>query len=180
MRPVQAHAIAHRSAEQLVDRHLQRASLQVEQPVLDGADGLLHDAARRLATNRLHQRHVRLERARVFADQIWREALDDGVQAGPAEGLVELAPADQAVVGSDLQIVEVAAARVGLHGFNALDLHALLLPRWIDRARSGGRPLRRPADLAGGDDVDRCRPEAPRGARYRRDHRGWPMLAATR
>ena len=49
MRPVERQAVAHRPAEQLVDRNAQRLGLDVEQRVLDRGHRLLVDAARRLA-----------------------------------------------------------------------------------------------------------------------------------
>ena len=60
VRPVEADPVADRPAQQLVDRDAEGPRLDVEQRVLDRADRLLDDAARRRPPQRLHQRDVRL------------------------------------------------------------------------------------------------------------------------
>ena len=87
------------------------------------------DAARCHPPHRLHQRDVRLDRARVLADQHRREPLDDLGHAQPAEALVVLAPADQSLVGRDLQEIERPPAAVGVQRLNRRDLHSCLLAR---------------------------------------------------
>ena len=54
MRPVEPDALAHRAAQQLVDRDAERLRLDVEERVLDRADRLLDHAAARLAAERVH------------------------------------------------------------------------------------------------------------------------------
>jgi hypothetical protein len=48
MRPVDRNAVAQLAAEQLVDRHAERLTLDVQEGVLDGGDRLAHHAAARL------------------------------------------------------------------------------------------------------------------------------------
>src|SRR5204863_163414 len=127
VRPVDAHALAHGPAEQLVDRYAERARLDVEQRGLDGRDRLLHDAARGLAPHGVEQGDDGLPGPRVLADDQWDQAVDDGGDAEAAEGLVVLAPAHEAVVRDDLEEVEVAIAGVGVQVLDSFDLHAGLL-----------------------------------------------------
>ena len=151
VRPVQPDAVAHRPAEQFVDRHAERPRLQVEQRVLDRADGLLDvppAAGRRSAWRSATWASKARGSLPIRAGA--RRSMT-GVHARAAERLVVLAPADQAVVGGDLQVVEGAPARIGVHGLDPLDLHALLFtPGWMCRVRSAGGPLQdRPCRSAG-------------------------------
>ena len=73
---------------------------------------------RRLAAQRVHQRHVRFPRARVLADEARPQLVDHPRQAGAAEVLVVLAPAGDPLVGRDLEEVEVAPARIGVQGLD--------------------------------------------------------------
>ena len=103
MRPVDGNAVAQLAAEQLVHRHAQRLALDVEQRVLDGRDRLAHHAAARL--RRLGGEHGidQLDLHRVHADHVGHQRLDHAGEAGAAEALVELRPADDAVLGRDLE-----------------------------------------------------------------------------
>src|SRR5260370_738460 len=76
--PVDAHALAHGPAEQLVDRHAEGARLDVEQGVLDGRDRLLHDAARGLAPHGVEQGDDGLPGPRVLADDQGDQAVEIG------------------------------------------------------------------------------------------------------
>ena len=58
-----------------------------------------------------------------LADDARRQPLDDGADARRAEALVELAPADDAVVGGELDEMVVAPARIAGQRLDALDLH---------------------------------------------------------
>jgi hypothetical protein len=123
VRPVEADPVPHGAAQELVDRDAERARLHVHERVLDGADGLLDDAARRGAAERLHQRHLRLEGARVLADEDGDQAADQLGQPWPAERLVVLAPADEPLVGRDLDEIEASPAGVGMEGLRRGDPH---------------------------------------------------------
>ena len=142
MRPVEPDALAHRAAQQLVDRDAERLGLDVEQRVLDRADRLLHHPAAGLAADRVEQRRHRLVGARVLADHDRRQMLDRGGDALAAEGFVVLAPADQPVVGGDLEEIEIAVAGVRMQALERSDLHRSgSLRRASARcARPGPRP----------------------------------------
>jgi hypothetical protein len=128
MRPVEPDAVPYRAAEQLVDRHPKRLRLDVEERVLDRPDRLLDHAAARLAAERVEQRHHRLEGARVLADDRRCQMPDRGGDTLAAEGLVVLAPADQACVGRDLEEVEIAVAGIGVKAVERGDLHESCSP----------------------------------------------------
>ena len=119
VRPVEADALAHRAAEQRVDRHAQRLRFDVQERVLDRADRLLDHAAARLTADRVEQRDHRLVGSRVHADDRGREVLDRGRHALAAERLVVLAPADQPLIGADLEEIEAARSRVGVKAFES-------------------------------------------------------------
>ena len=129
VRPVEADALAHRAAEQLVDGHAERLGLDVQKRVLDRADRLLDHAAARLAADRVEQRDHRLVGPRVHADDRGREVLDRGGHALAAERLVVLAPADQALIGADLEEVEAARPGIGVQAFERVIFKVPLLPR---------------------------------------------------
>src|SRR2546423_928824 len=66
-----------------------------------------------------------LVRARVLADDALLQPLDDGADPGRAEALVELAPADDAVRGRQLQEVVVPPPGIAMQGLDRADLHRL-------------------------------------------------------
>ena len=134
MRPVDPDAVAHLAAEQLVAGHAERLGLGVEQRVLDGAERLRDDAA-----GRGPRRRSKLGVDALVLDRVWpttraRQALDHGADARRAEALVELAPADDAVVGRELDEVVVAPAGVAGERLDASYVGCLFhdfLPRFV-------------------------------------------------
>ena len=68
-----------------------------------------------------------LVRADRLADDARRQPLDDGAHARRAEPLVELAPADDAGVGGELDEVVVAPAGIAGQRLDAFDLHGFPL-----------------------------------------------------
>src|SRR6185503_3655393 len=84
---------------------------------------LLVDAARRLAGDGVLHRHDALDRPRILADQAGRHAADHGGDAGAAVAFVVLGPADDAVVGRDLDEREIAPAGVAMQVLDLDDLH---------------------------------------------------------
>src|SRR3546814_15704328 len=66
--------------------------------------------------------------AGALADHPLRHLLDDGGDTRRAEALVELAPADDAVLGGQLDEVIVPPAGVAVQRLDLGDLHGLLLP----------------------------------------------------
>ena len=123
MRPVDADAVAHLAAEQLVAGHAQRLGLGVEQRVLDRAQRLRDHAAgggpRRAIELGKDALVLRRRSGRPRAPD---SRSIDGADAGRAEPLVELAPADDAVVGRQLDEVVVPPAGVAGEDFDACDL----------------------------------------------------------
>src|SRR6185437_3375069 len=116
-------ALAHRAAEERANRHAQRLGLDVDQRVLDGADGLLVDAAGRLPRHRVERRGDALEGARILADQPLAQRADDGGEAAAAIALVIFRPADDAVIGGDLEEREDAPAGVAMQILDPRDAH---------------------------------------------------------
>ena len=55
MRPVELQPVAHRAAEQFIDRHAQRLGLDVDERIFDRGDRHLVDAARRLPGRRVEK-----------------------------------------------------------------------------------------------------------------------------
>src|SRR5690606_15459941 len=93
--------------------------------VLDRADRLLDHAPARLAAERIEQSDDRLVSPRVLADDRRREVLDRGRHALAAERFVVLAPADQPLVGADLEEIEVPMPGIGVQALEPGDLHGL-------------------------------------------------------
>ena len=139
VRPVEADALADRAAEQLVDGHTEGPGLEIEQGVLDGTQRLLDDAARGLPAHRVEPGADRLVRPGIVADHLGGEPVDDRGDAEAAERLVVLAPADQPVVGRELEEVEVALTGIGVQMLDPGDLHV-----GLSAGRAGGvaRPRR--------------------------------------
>src|SRR5207245_1149644 len=107
--------------EQLPDRELGRARLDVPQRDVDRADGCAQHGSLEW-THAVEVVPVALDLERVTAEEIAAERLDDGVDRGrvrPARGLPE---AGQTRVGTHEDPVQVAGD-VGLDGF---DLHERL------------------------------------------------------
>ncbi len=123
MRPVEAQPVAHRATQQLIHRDAERLRLDVHQGVLDGGDRLLVDAVGGLAGQAVQEGGDLLDRPRVHADQPLAQPPDDAAQALGAEILHELRPADQAVVGGDLQEREIPPAGVAVQVLDLDDAH---------------------------------------------------------
>src|SRR5262249_18808337 len=122
--PVDRHALAHRAAEQVMDRDAERLAPDVETGIEDCAGGVLVEAARDRAGERIERGLDAADRARVLADQELAHAVDRGGDAGAAM-LLELRPAGEARVGAHLEerVDFPAAIDVKLLEFD--DLHAL-------------------------------------------------------
>ncbi len=134
MRPVDPDAVADLASEQLVAGHAQRLRLDVEQRVLDGAERQRHHAARGRSCRRKQFRINPLMLEGVLADHTRAEPLDRSRHARRAKTLVIFAPADDAVLGHDLDEVVVAPAGVAGERFDASYLSGLFhdfLPRGL-------------------------------------------------
>ena len=129
MRPVKTNALALRSAEEFVNRNVQRACLDVDQRILDGGNGLLGDAALRGTGARIKPCGMHLEAARILADQQRCEFLDQRRHTAPAKAFVVFAPSNHAVVGGDFHEVEVSPRAISMQDVYALNLHVISFPR---------------------------------------------------
>ena len=103
MRPVQQQPVADRAAEHFIDRHAQCLRLDIDQRVLDRGDRHRVDAAGGLPRRRVEIGRVALDRARVLADQALGHFPDDPGQPLRAIPLHVFRPADDALVGRDLE-----------------------------------------------------------------------------
>ena len=119
MRPVDANAVAYLAAEQFVAGHAEMLGLGVEQGVFDRAQCLRNHAAGRRPRRREQLRIDPLVLKHVLPDHAHRKALDRGANAGRAETLVEFAPADDAVVGRELDEMVVSPAGIAGKKFDA-------------------------------------------------------------
>ena len=126
MRPVDRDAFPDRPTEQRAHRHAIRLAGDIQQRVLDRRDRLLVQPAARLPRQHVQMLRDLLEAPRVAPDQHRRQPVDHVRQAGTAKTLVELRPADDAVVGGDLQEREHPPAGIGLHRLDLGDLHGFL------------------------------------------------------
>ena len=152
VRPVDPDAVADLAAEQVVAGHAERLGLDVEQRVLDGAERQRHHAAGGRPRRGKQFGVDPLVLVSVLADHARREPLDRRGHAGRAKSLVILAPADDAVLGHDLDEVVVPPAGVAgkrldasdlggfFHGFPARGLLLCWLITTTDRqARQSGK-----------------------------------------
>ena len=123
MRPVDRDALAHRAAEQLVHRHAERLALDVQQRVLDRGDGARIDPARRLHLAHPQHRGDLLHRPRIQPDQRVGQAADHAGQAAAAIGLGVFRPADQPVIGGELEERKRAPAGVAVQVLDLREFH---------------------------------------------------------
>ena len=125
MRPVDPDAVADLAAEQFVAGHAERLCFHVEQRVLDRAERQRHHAAGGRSRRGKQFGIDSFVLQRVLADDPRRQPLDRGGDAGRAKAFVEFAPADQAVLGRQLDEVIVAPAGVAGKRFDAADAGCL-------------------------------------------------------
>ena len=123
MRPVDPDPVADLAAEQRVARHAERLRLGVEQRVLDRAEPLGDDPAGGRPGQAVELGVDALVVEHRLADDARRQPLDHRGDARRAETLVELAPADDAAVGRQLQEIVVAPAGVAAQHLEPGHLH---------------------------------------------------------
>src|SRR3954453_12704108 len=117
MRPIDPDTVADLATEQFVAGHTETFRLGIEQRILDRAERLRHHAAGGRAGGREQLGVDALVPENVLPDDAGRQALDRSTDAGRAEALVELAPADDAVLGRQLDEVVVSPAGVAGENF---------------------------------------------------------------
>src|SRR6516225_2764853 len=124
MRPIELQPVAYGTAEHFVDRRAQRLGLDVDQSVLDRADCLLIDTARRLPGGCVEKRGDPLDRPRVLPNQKpVGELVDDAGQPLRAIALHVFRPADDPVVGGNLEKRVDPPAGIAVQVFDFCDLH---------------------------------------------------------
>ncbi len=126
MRPVDADAVANLAAEQFVHRHAQTLGLGVEQRVLDRAHRQRYDSTGRRSRRASEFGVDALVCAHVLPDHARREPRDHRADPRRAEAFVEFAPADDAGIRGQLDVVVVAPARVAGQRFDGSDFHGFL------------------------------------------------------
>ena len=162
VRPVQAHAVAQRPAEELVDRHAERLGLDVPQRQLDAGHRLVGHAAQVLPRGAQHVPVQPLDRPRVLADQQRGQVAHRARDAVRAAVVAAFAPAHEPVVGLDADEGPGPPAAVTVQRLHACDLHGErpchsrpARTRRIAARRSLGRPGRgAPPELLQGEQPD--------------------------
>src|SRR6516165_12274574 len=117
VRPIDPNAVAYLAAEKRIARYPQRLRLGVEQRIFDGPEPLADDTARRRPGKTIEL---------VINPLVVEDGpLDDRADAGRTETLVELAPADDPVIGRHLQEMVISPAGIAAKNLKALDSHRL-------------------------------------------------------
>ena len=132
VRPVHANPITHLATEQLVAGHAQPLGLGVDQCVLDGTHSLRHHAAGTGARGAVELGIDALMLADRLPHHARRQVRNHGADARRAEALVELAPADDAAIGRELDEMIVAPARVAGERLDARHFHCCFLRLFPD------------------------------------------------
>ena len=105
--PVDARLLAHRPAEQFVDRHLQRAALDVPQRDVDGGNRRVDRQPLKVA-EAVHDVPVMLDLERALADEILGEPPDRGTRRLDVTPRARFPVAGDALVGIDAHEHELA------------------------------------------------------------------------
>ena len=122
MRPVQRDPVAEEPAEQFVDRDAEPLRLDVPQREVDRGEDLLafRDAGPAAVPDPLvHQ----LDPARVLADEPAAHDLERGLERCGRVPVVGLGPADDALIGGDLEEAELPQTAVADEGLDGRDSH---------------------------------------------------------
>src|SRR5215207_9723449 len=123
VRPIDGNDIPLLPAKQVVDGHAQGLGFGVHQRVLDSTERL---GAQSIRGGSRGSRKGGIEALMVvycLADQSVSVPLDDGREPGGPEGLVEFAPADDPVIGDELEKVIVTPSGIAGQRFDPLDSH---------------------------------------------------------
>ena len=107
MRPVDGQSVSNRAAQQFINRDAQRLGLDIQAGIDHRSHGMrLQTAGGRTGLRVKHgvdTRHI----ARILADQTFPKTVDQPGEPLATARLVELRPADDALVGGDFQKREV-------------------------------------------------------------------------
>src|SRR5918995_2025937 len=141
MRPIDGNEVPLLTAKQVVDGHAQGLGFGVQQRVFDGAERL---GAQSVRSGSRGSRKGGIEALMVvyrLADQSVSIPLDDGREPGRPEGLVEFAPADDPVIGDELEKVIVTPSGIAGQRFDPLDFHRLELSFRAESLSTASRSL---------------------------------------
>src|SRR5258707_11548507 len=143
MRPVDPDAIANLAAQQFVAGHTKPFCFRIEQRVFDRAKRLRNDTAGRGPRRREELRINPFVLKRVLSNHPRRETLDRSTYTRRAKTFVELAPANDAVFGGELDEVVVSPTGVAGEQFDASYFRCVAhgVSSFFDRQRE---PDRRP------------------------------------
>ena len=128
MRPVQSHTIAHRSAEELVDRYPEGFGFDVPQCQLDPRDRFVRRTAQVLSEHTQHVPVQTLGGARVLADEQILEVPHAAGHAIRIAAVAAFAPADDARVSFDFDERPGPPSGITVERLHATDSHACTLP----------------------------------------------------
>ena len=106
--------------------------------VLDRGDGLVGETARGELGDAVERRADPSGCARIHAGDDGGKARDQRRHAADAEIVDIFRPADEAIIGRELQEREIPPAGIGLQGLDPRDAHPGL-PAWLWRDAMGGR-----------------------------------------
>src|SRR5215210_8275696 len=123
VRPIDGNDVPLLPAKQVVDGHTQGLGFGVQQRIFDGTERL---SAQSVRGGSRGSRKGGVEALMVvyrLANQSAGVPLDDGREPGRPEGLVEFAPANDAVIGDELYKVVVAPSGITGQRFDPLDFH---------------------------------------------------------
>src|SRR5215211_656817 len=141
VRPVDGNDIPLLPAKQIVDGHAQGLGFGVQQRVLDGTERLSAQSVRSWSRGGRKGGVETLMVVYCLADKSVSIALDDGREPGGPEGLVEFAPADDPVVGDELEKVIVTPSGIAGQRFDPLDFHRLELSFRAGSSSTASRSL---------------------------------------
>jgi hypothetical protein len=123
VRPVDGNDVPLLTAKQVVDGHAQGLGFGVQQRVFDGTERLGAQSVRSGSRGGRKSGVEALMVVYLLADQTVSIPLDDGREPGRPEGLVEFAPADDAVIGDELEKMIVTPSGIAGQRFDPLDYH---------------------------------------------------------
>lgn len=128
MRPVNANAVAHLAAQQLIAGHPHALRLGIKHRIFDRPQAFRDHAAGRRAGQRVHQREKPFMVVRRLTNDLRAHRLDHLRHAGRAEPFVKFAPANNPAFRCHLDEVIVPPARIAMPRFNFCDFHAASSP----------------------------------------------------
>src|SRR5919112_4439454 len=141
MRPIDGNEIPLLPAKQVVDGHAQGLGFGVQQRIFDGTERLSAQSVRRGSRGGRKGGVETLMVVYLLADQSVSIPLYDGREPGRPENLVEFAPADDALIGDELEKVIVTPSGIAGQRFDPLDFHRFELSFRAGSSSTASRSL---------------------------------------